>query len=304
MSRDSAACRRIEERNEDDGEQESGPGDLTAERNGSGEAHLAWRGSGRLPVSAATYPVALQMSVEEALSRVPRAAVVFEVLGLDVCCGRSKSLAEAAKSAGVDPNEILNLLEGREVGAPAAFRDSESLTELTDYIVSKYHRRARWLLIELTILSRETSAGHGDRQHPLWDVKDAVDQLVRELIPHMRAEERYLFPYINSMGSPTPDRTIMVPLYGTIDYPLQSLRHDHSRDVTAMSDLRAITGDFIPLSSSCERVRKMYAMLEDFDLELQRHVELEDHTLFPRAIEWEQKLGRPGQASTADGDLP
>ena len=233
-----------------------------------------------------------EMSVGDLLAAFPRASVVFEIVGIDTCCGRSKSLADAAAAAHIDAGEVVDLLDGREiVSVPAPDRDAP-LTEITRYIVAHFHRRARSILVELTELSRQVCSAHAERLATLWDMKDAVEQLVRELVPHMRGEERYHFRYIDSMQSPALDREILVPLYGTIQYPLQTLRHDHSRDLTAMADLRAIATDFIPPGESCERVQRLYALLATFEQELQQHVQIEDQTLFPRAVAMELQLGR------------
>jgi regulator of cell morphogenesis and NO signaling len=239
---------------------------------------------------SADRPATAAMSVGELLAGSPRASVVFEVVGIDTCCGHSKSLAEAAAAAHIDAGEVVDLLEGREVApAPAPDRDAP-LTEITQYIVAHFHRRARSTLVALTELSRQACTAHADRLTTLWNIKDAIEQLVRELVPHMRGEERYHFRYIDSMQTPELNRELLVPLYGTIQYPLHSLRHDHSRDLTAMADLRVIASDFNPPASSCERVQRLYALLANFERELQQHVQIEDQTLFPRAVEMERKL--------------
>jgi regulator of cell morphogenesis and NO signaling len=230
------------------------------------------------------------MSVGELLAGSPRASIVFEVVGIDTCCGLSKSLSDAAAAAHIDAGEVVDLLDGREIAAVAAPDGDAPLREITRYIVAHFHRRARSILVELTELSRRVCSAHTERLATLWDMRDAIEQLVRELVPHMRGEERYHFRYIDSMQSPELDRELLVPLYGTIQYPLHSLRHDHSRDLTVMADLRAITSDFNPPASSCERVQRLYALLASFERELQQHVQIEDQTLFPRAVEMERKL--------------
>lgn len=229
------------------------------------------------------------MTVAEVLSTFPHAAVVFEVVGIDMCCGQAETLAAASSAALIDVHEVIDLVDPQEVVPIPAPGPDASLSELTRYVVLHFHRRARAILVELTELSRRTGAGHSSPGS--WDMRDAIDQLVRELVPHMRYEERYHFRYIDSMLSHEVDRQMLVPLYGTLTYPLQALKHDHSRDVTAMSDLRSITSDFTPPAGSCERVIRLYELLAFFENELKEHVQIEDDTLFPRALETEQQLG-------------
>ena len=79
------------------------------------------------------------------------------------------------------------------------------------------------MLVNLTLLAGEAASAHGEK---MWDVEDLIATMARDLVPHMRREEQYLFPYIGTLEREMgPDETIVVPLFGTIEYPLQSIRH-------------------------------------------------------------------------------
>ena len=91
------------------------------------------------------------------------------------------------------------------------------------------------------------------------------------------------------MDQKVPDVSTIVPLYGTVQYPLQSLRHEHGEDLALIERIRDITNRFTPPSDACPRYRIFYNMLADFTSELREHIELENDVLFPRAIEAERK---------------
>lgn len=171
-------------------------------------------------------------SVEEILATTPAATAVFEIVGIDSCCNRERPLSQACASAGIETDEVIDLLRGDPVVTQLpAFRSGPdtTLSELTTMIVEHHHRRARKRLVELIQTARTLCSAHAGRFPELWKVRDHIEMLARDLLPHMRTEERYLFPYIASFAAGArPDTRIVVPLFGTIQFPLQSLRHDHS----------------------------------------------------------------------------
>ncbi|HEY8182117.1 MAG TPA: DUF542 domain-containing protein [Thermoanaerobaculia bacterium] len=232
--------------------------------------------------------------VGDVADQVPHAARILEVLGVDICCHRERSLRQAAAAVGLQSEEILDLLN-RKSQSPAAEAPGKegSLRELTLYVVGHHHRRARHMLVNLALLAGEVASSHHTGEiHLLHDI---IERIARELIPHMRREEQFLFPYIDSIEREMgPDETIVVPLFGRLEYPLQSIHHDHAEDLALLNTIRDLTNNFTAPKGSCERVQSLYPLLEAFERELQVHIGIENEVLFPRAIEAERnaKAGR------------
>jgi regulator of cell morphogenesis and NO signaling len=66
---------------------------------------------GAVAAVGATGPaVALEETVDAALKRSPRALPVLRELGIDTCCGGSLTLAQAAASAGIPAERVLERL--------------------------------------------------------------------------------------------------------------------------------------------------------------------------------------------------
>ena len=229
--------------------------------------------------------------VGEFVDQVPRAALVFEVLGIDFCTNDQRPLSAAAAAAGCDLDEVTGLLNRAPLPARSSLK-GESFAEMTSYIVQVHHRRARQMLIDLIELNGRVAAGHAAKHPELWQIKNSLEDIARKLVPHMVTEERYLFPYISSMDQKVPDVSTVVPLFGTVQYPLQSLRHEHGEDLGLIDRIRDITKRFTPPADACPRFRIFYNMLEEFTTELREHIELENDVLFPRAIEAERKAGQ------------
>ncbi len=235
-------------------------------------------------------------SVEELLATLPAAAPVFEILGIDSCCRQERSLQKACDAAGLDTDEVIELLQGRPVvGQLPLLRQQPDtpLSELTDGIVKHHHRRARQRLVDLIRTVRTLCSAHASRFPEIWVVREQLEKLARDLIPHMAKEERYLFPYIDSLvEGASPNTEIVVPLFGTIQFPLQSVRHDHSEDLHTIGALREATRSFVPPEGACSRFRAFYTQLSDFTMELQQHIHIENDVLFPRAVEMEKRAAR------------
>jgi len=238
--------------------------------------------------------VSLDDRVGEVADTVAHAARVFEIVGIDFCDKRDRSVRDAAKTASIDAAELLQLMDPTSAVAPARPMENAKdapLSQLTKHIVTNFHRRARGMLVRMTILAGSAASSHPDKK--LWPLVDLIAKVTRDLVPHMRREEQYLFPYIDSfereMG---PDETIVVPLFGSVEYPMQRIRHDHSEDLASLAAIREATSNFTPPKGACDHVAQLFKMLQEFDTDLQQHIRLEDETLFPRAIEAERSAAK------------
>jgi iron-sulfur cluster repair protein YtfE (RIC family) len=55
-------------------------------------------------------PIDADLTVNEAIRRVPATVAVFNDFGIDACCGGAAPLAEAAMRDGADPVALLDAL--------------------------------------------------------------------------------------------------------------------------------------------------------------------------------------------------
>jgi len=238
--------------------------------------------------------ISLEDRVGEVADTVAHAARVFEIVGIDFCDKRDRSVRDAAKAAAIDVAELQQLMDPTSAVMPARAIDNPenaSLDQLTKHIVENFHRRARAMLVRMTLVANSAASSHPDKK--LWPLVDLIARITRDLVPHMRREEQYLFPYIDSfqreMG---PDETIVVPLFGSVEYPMQRIRHDHSEDLALLTAIREATANFTPSKGACDHVCELFKMLEEFDTDLQQHIRLENDILFPRAIEAERTAAK------------
>jgi regulator of cell morphogenesis and NO signaling len=208
-------------------------------------------------------------------------AAVFSRFGIDFCCGGGRSVGEASARAGV-PYETLEralLAVGRDTEGPSADDvRTWDLHRLTDHIERVHHEYVRERLPVLRQWTTKVARVHGGRHTELVEVRDAVDALGSELEPHMRAEEEILFPRIAILAA---DPTA-APVEATGE-AIEAMEDDHERAGALMKRLRELTSDFRPPADACATYRAAFALLEEFEADLHRHVHLENNILFPRA---------------------
>ena len=105
-----------------------------------------------------------------------------------------------------------------------------------------------------------------------------------ELLDHMAKEDRVLFPVIASLETePDPeqrDRTMRM-----LSAAVAVMEDDHEHAGDALAQMRALTDGYAPPEWACPTFRGLYYGLAEFEADMHVHVHLENHILFPRAIE-------------------
>jgi regulator of cell morphogenesis and NO signaling len=222
-------------------------------------------------------PVLISRSLGELVAEVPARAAVLDRLGLDYCCHGQRSLAAACEDAGLDPSSVASSLDDAS---------AENLTAvpldpaaLTAFIETTHHRYLHAELPELDVLADKVAGVHGERHIELIEVRRLVAELGAELEPHMRKEERVLFPAIRALCAGTRDFP-----FGTVRNPIRMMSLEHDRAGQLLADLRAAARDYVAPDDGCGSYRSLYHRLEELEADTHRHIHLENNVLFPAAI--------------------
>lgn len=231
-------------------------------------------------------------TVRELTLEIPGATRVFEKMGIDYCCGGGKAFVEACAAAGVSTVEVVQSLERSRKcsseGDDSAKWQTEPLSRLTSYIVGRHHIFTRDELARLDALMSKVCSVHGQNHTELFSIQRLLQDLNRDLIPHMQKEEIVLFPSIERMeeavskGRPSP-----VPVFGTVRNPIRMMMMEHDRAGEILKEIRHISGGFSLPQDGCISYETLYRALEALEEDLHRHIHLENNILFPRAIEME-----------------
>lgn len=231
-------------------------------------------------------------TVREIAVEMPGATRVFEKMGIDYCCGGATPIAEACLGAGVTVEEIARSLEQAESAslALAGSKDwqAESLAALAAHIYDKHHVFTREETDRIEPLLAKVCSVYGERRPELLQIQALFVELKRELLLHMKKEEKILFPYITQMeNAVAAGLSAPRPMFGTVRNPVQMMMIEHDGAGELLRRIRRLSDDFNPPADACVSYRTLYGALEGLERDLHQHIHLENNILFPRAVEME-----------------
>jgi regulator of cell morphogenesis and NO signaling len=231
----------------------------------------------------------LNTSLADIVNADPRAAYVFDQLGLDYCCRGHETLDAAVRKQGLAFDSVAAQLDalGEVAAAPLDDRWSD-LAALVTHIVKSHHQYVREMQPVIAAWLDKLVDRHGPRHPELSELRATFTEAAAELMAHMRKEEQILFPHITMLAQRKPDDPPMCSPFGSIQNPIRAMEQEHLSAGDAFLKRRGLTHSFTPPDDACATFRLCYRELDRFERDLHRHVHLENHVLFPRAIQLEQ----------------
>ncbi len=214
-----------------------------------------------------------RMSLADLAVAYPRASRVFYSRGLDYCCGGKKSLEDACRDRGLDPDSVLSEIQVEDAPAGAALGWSERpLGELIEFIVDRYHRELRSELPELVALAEKVQMRHADKASCPVGLADHLQAVHESVLDHLAKEEQVLFPMIaQGLGCHAGG-------------PVQAMEHEHRDHARGLQRTRELAHDLIPPAEACTSWKALYLRLGKLEADLMEHIHLENNVLFPRAL--------------------
>jgi regulator of cell morphogenesis and NO signaling len=232
-------------------------------------------------------------TVREFAIENPGATRVFEKLKIDYCCGGNQPLTDACGEKGLNPQEVLQLLQQAEqtgVKPEPTSPESLPLVSLINVIVEKHHVFTRNELERLTALLEKVWFAHGQNHPELLEIQSQFQILRAELEPHMLKEERILFPYITRLeAASAANQPAPFAPFGTAQNPITVMMREHDAAGEILRAIRELSKDFTTPADGCISYQTLYKALEELEADLHQHIHLENNILFPGSLELEQK---------------
>jgi len=237
-----------------------------------------------------------ELSLANIVNKFPSAAGLFDKFDLDYCCHGKQTLREACKDDPAKFNKIEHALhriaEDVITGIEYHNFENEDLGVLVNYIVNKHHKYVKESMPVILAHLEKVSTRHGDRNPELFEVYQLFDELKMDMEHHMYKEENILFPRIkqvnNSLKSSAISRSID---RNFLNAPISVMEDDHEKVGNILHEIKKLTADYTPPPGACTTYRVSFDELKQFELDLHRHVHLENNILFPRAVEAQTRLG-------------
>lgn len=234
-----------------------------------------------------------ERTVGEIVSEDYRTAGVFKKYGLDFCCGGKRKLADACERKGLDVNLLLSEIDNLSDKDNDQHNYNEwSPAFLVDYIINNHHHFVRTKLPEIKAYANKVAKVHGKTYPVLNDMLGTFMVLKDEMLSHLDAEERVLFPYIKKMTEARKNGTTFEreQQTGTAAEAIEMMELEHDEAGNLMAQLEEMSNGFTPPEDACTTFRVYFQNLEAFRDDLHKHVHLENNILFPQALEMEQSF--------------
>jgi regulator of cell morphogenesis and NO signaling len=223
---------------------------------------------------------------------VPGATRVFEKLGIDYCCGGTRSLTDACAAAGITFEEVVKSLQLQTASLEQSTEpdfQTTTLEMLINHIVTKHHEFTRLEMARLNALLEKVCVVHGENHPELFKIQLLFRELADDLETHMGKEECVLFPYVVRMeAAVTQNARLFPPPFGTVANPVRMMMMEHDRAGEMLNDMRALSSNYVPPTDGCISYKTLYAALDELEKDLHQHIHLENNILFPRAVEMEK----------------
>jgi len=233
-------------------------------------------------------PVETTKTVGELAVEIPNATREFEKLGIDYCCGGSRTLGEACAEAKIPVEDALaRLQKGLTEAPPKPGRDWKNvpLADLIAHINGTHHVFVREQCPRIQRLVEKVASVHGATHPELREVQQTFDALAAELSVHLMKEEQILFPYVIRMEEAAIAKEPVPPaMFGTVVNPVRMMMQEHDGAGEALRKLRDITKGYAVPPDVCISYSTLYEALLAFEADLHQHIHLENNILFPRAV--------------------
>jgi regulator of cell morphogenesis and NO signaling len=232
-------------------------------------------------------------TIGEFVAKDFRTAAVFSKYGIDFCCKGNRTIEEASEKKGADSSiifaEIKAVLESKTDNS-IDFK-SWPLDLLADYIEKTHHRFVEEKTNILLPFLNKLCKVHGPSHPELLEINDLFLGCAADMSQHMKKEELILFPFIKKMVKASlTDESLEQPHFGTVENPIAMMMNEHENEGDRFRKIAELTNNYTPPSYACNTFKVTFAMLQEFEQDLHKHIHLENNILFPAAAELEQKF--------------
>lgn len=237
---------------------------------------------------------AVNERIYEIVARQASARAILHRFDIDPGAHAAETVAEACAKLQLSFDQVLERLEEarfreQKTGVPDV--SSYSVTRLIQHVVRVHHRYIREQLPALIAQARdlrETQAALA-----LDDAVSLLEALRSAMLAHFEDEEQVLFPYIAKLDDDA--RLAQLPPHSG----MRGLAHgvfvmvqEHESVAHLLDLLEDRTHGFSTPDGASPACSSLFAGMRAFKLDLERHLELENAMLFPRALELEAASGR------------
>jgi regulator of cell morphogenesis and NO signaling len=221
------------------------------------------------------------MTLGDIVTLRPSLAADLERRGLDYCCHGGRTLAEAARDAGLDGQTVAAELSAMHADESVAEWASLGLAELVDHIETVHHHHLWAELPRISALVDKIVTVHGERHPELSDVQRFYNELRADLEPHLEREEQQLFPMIRQLAHATDGPNVDKVDRRELAAQIAALMSEHETVGALLEQLNRVTSRYTVPEDGCASYEACYRALAELESDTHLHVHKENNRLFP-----------------------
>lgn len=225
-------------------------------------------------------------TVGEYVAKDFRTAALFSKYGIDFCCKGYRTIEEVCDKKTISVNELLHEIDtvlSTKNKSGFSF-NSWPIDLLADFIEKKHHHYISEKTPILIEFLEKASQVHGGNHPELLEIKELFQDSAEELALHMKKEEQVLFPFIKKLvNALITDELMEEPHFGTVKNPIAMMMHEHDAEGERFKKIAVLSNNYTPPADACPTYKTAYAMLQEFEKDLHKHIHLENNILFPKA---------------------
>lgn len=213
-----------------------------------------------------------------------KTSAVFTSHQIDFCCGGGITLEEACKNKNQNLEVVIAELEETFKIKDSQNWEAMELDQLIALIIQVHHQYVEASIPTLKLYLEKLCNVHGDRHPELFEIKQLFLEGAGALTIHMKKEELILFPYIKAMvESKNSGLPISKPHFKDITNPIAMMEDDHEAEGERFAKIAELTNGYLCPPDGCQTFKVTYAILQEFEADLHKHIHLENNILFPSA---------------------
>jgi regulator of cell morphogenesis and NO signaling len=221
----------------------------------------------------AIFPIAPSDSLGGLVVRYAGASRVLHHYQLDFCCGGRTDLGTACATKGLDVQSVIDEIAAETKADGGSERwDEAPVDQIIDHILATYHEPHRAELPRLIEMATKVERVHEAKPSCPHGLAAHLLSMATALENHMQKEEAVLFPLFRRGGGSHAHGPVQV---------MEAEHQDHAENLARLAEL---AHDFQPPTGACATWQALYLGLADLDLQIRRHIHLENNVLFPKAL--------------------
>ncbi len=232
-----------------------------------------------------------KITIGEYVAKDFRTAALFSKYGIDFCCKGNRTVDEVCEKKNITPEELqvqIDVILNSKNDSGIDF-NSWPLDLLADYIEKTHHRYVEDKTQILLPFLDKLCKVHGHQHPELFEINQLFIGCAGEMAQHMKKEELILFPFIKKLyKASVTDGLVEQPHFGTVENPIAMMMEEHEAEGDRFEKIVALSNNYTPPADACNTYTVTFAMLEEFEQDLHKHIHLENNILFPKAVQLEK----------------